>query len=305
MQKGMKATRYKKELAKSRDDKPWIVEPKVDGMRMHAFVDAKDNVVIKSYANKIMKYWQGVFDKNIIKFIRKGLGMTGQYVLDGEVKLTRGTFQDTMSAKAANANKSRLVYWVFDHMYMDAWRFEETPHVQIERTIQLAEAKKRLLRLHRGKKIGNVDVLPYSECKSNNLELAFTQAVSAGHEGIVAKRYDGLYEWKRSKNWLKMKQLKTYDGKIVAIHAGEGKFQGMAGSITIEGTIDNEHETPFETNVNLSTNEVREMFWKNRKKLIGRTVEVAAQEPSYKEKRGRVAALRHSKYIRLREKEDK
>ena len=305
MQRAMKATRYKKELAKSKDNKPWIVEPKVDGMRMHAFVDANDKVVIKSYANKIMKYWQGVFDKDIIKFIRKGLGITGPYVLDGEVKLTGGTFQDTMSAKAADADKSGLVYWTFDHMHMDAWKYQEFPHVQIERTVALANAKKRLLRLHRGKKIGNVDVLSYAECKPDALTYAFEFALKAGHEGIVAKRYDGLYEWKRSKNWLKMKPVKTFDGKIIAIYEGRGKFAGMAGSILVKGTIDDEHETPFETNVNLSTNEVREMFWKNRKKLIGRTVEVEAQEPSFKARRHKVAALRHSKYVRLREKDDK
>ena len=305
MPRAMKATRYKKELAHKHIDYPWIVEPKIDGMRMHAFIDAKDRVVIKSYANKVMGYWKGVFDKDIIKFVRKGLGIKGPYMLDGEVKLRKGTFQDTMSAKAADADKSGLVYWVFDHMHMKAWNIKELEDVQIERTSHLDSAKRKLVRLHRGKSIGNVDVLTYCECKANNLTHAFAMALNAGHEGIVAKLYNSRYEWKRSKNWLKMKKLKTYDGRIVAIHEGEGKFKEMAGSITIEGTIDDENETPFETNVNLSTNEVRELFWKNRKKFIGRTVEVAAQEPSYKKSRGKVAALRHSKYIRLREKDDK
>ena len=305
MPRAMKATRYKKELAHKHIDHPWIVEPKIDGMRMHAFIDAKDNVVIKSYANKVMDYWEGVFDKAIIKFVRKGLQVRGPYVLDGEAKVRKGTFQDTMSAKAEDADKSSLVYWVFDHMTMKEWALQECYVHQYERTLQLADARKFLAKLHRGKSIGNIDVLPYSQCETHNLKLAFEQALRAGHEGIVAKRMDSLYEWKRSKNWLKMKQLNTYDGRIVAIHEGEGKFKGMAGSITIEGTIDDENETPFETNVNLSTNEVREDFWKNRKKFIGRTVEVAAQEPSFKVKRGIVAALRHSKYIRLREKDDK
>lgn len=301
MPKAMKATRYKKELAHRHINKLWVVEPKIDGMRMHAFIDIKDRVVIKSYANKVMGYWKGVFDSNIIKFVRKGLGIAGPYVLDGEVKLRKGSFQDTMSAKAADADKSGLVFWVFDHMHMSAWKKQELEEVQIERTIKLAEAKRHLLRLHRGKSIGNVDVLPYSECSADQIKLAFKQARMAGHEGIVAKLYDGEYEWKRSKNWLKLKPLKTFDGKIVAIHEGEGKFKGMAGSLTIEGTIDDEHDTPFVTNVNLSTNKVRIDFWKNRKKRLGQVVEIKAQEPSFKKSRGKVAALRHSKYITLRE----
>lgn len=303
--KAMKATRYKVELTALYLDEIWIVEPKLDGMRMHAYISANNTVIIKSYADKVMGYWKGVFEDSIIKFVRKGLRISGAYVLDGEVKLRNGTFQETMSAKAEDADKSDLVYWVFDHMPMKAWKAKRYDELQISRTLQLAEAKSALKRLHRGKCIGNVDVLPYSECKPNALQRSFEFALKAGHEGIVAKRHDLTYEWKRSKAWLKMKALHTYDGQIVAIHEGEGKFLGTAGSITVEGTIDNEHATAFTTNVNLSTDEVRAYFWKNRKKLLKRKVwvEIQAQEPSYKRSRGngKVAALRGSKYVKLRE----
>lgn len=300
MPKPMKATRYKKTLASRAGNVEWLVEPKIDGMRMIAHVSTKNKVSIYSYAGKVMKYWHGVFDEAIVKFVRKGLKITGAYVLDGEVKLKNGNFQDTMSAKAEDAPKGDLVYYIFDHMTLKEWTAQDCVALQINRSRSLRVAFKKLRHA-----CGNVSTLLHSVVDASQIRQVYKTYIAYGHEGAVAKRVDGEYEWKRSKNWFKLKPLHTYDGLVVAIHEGKGKFLGMAGSITVEGTIDDENETRFTTNVNLSTNKVRSFFWKNRKKLLKAWVEIKAQEPSFKAKRGKIAALRHSKYIKLREKGDK
>jgi ATP-dependent DNA ligase len=53
-----------------------------------------------------------------------------------------------------------------------------------------------------------------------------------GGEGIVVKKYDHVYEPKRSNNWIKTKEERDCDLKIVDYYAGKGKREGYIGGLT-------------------------------------------------------------------------
>ncbi len=58
-------------------------------------------------------------------------------------------------------------------------------------------------------------------------EAFYRKAVDEGHEGIVAKRLDSIYEpGIRGRNWLKLKQSDTVDCVIIAAEWGHGRRRG-------------------------------------------------------------------------------
>jgi DNA ligase 1 len=53
--------------------------------------------------------------------------------------------------------------------------------------------------------------------------------ISSGGEGVILKPGDHVYECKRSKNWVKLKQIQDCDLEIVGWYPGEGKREGFIG----------------------------------------------------------------------------
>jgi DNA ligase-1 len=53
--------------------------------------------------------------------------------------------------------------------------------------------------------------------------------VSMGGEGVILKPEDHVYECKRSRNWVKLKQIQDCDLEITGWFPGEGKREGFIG----------------------------------------------------------------------------
>lgn len=286
----------------------WLVQPKFDGMRMLAIYDG--TIQLLSRADKEMTYWDGVFDKSIKQIAKRIKEKLGQhtafrhFVLDGEVMCSSKDFQNTMRKKAKKADKSSLIYHIFDILPLADWEEKKSKFTQIDRMGVVNLCVKPTKQI--------TPVLGQFTNSYEDVNNYYTEQLRIGHEGVILKKLEGRYEWKRSKNWIKLKPLNDYTGRVIAIHRGKGKFRTMAGSISVEGTISDvlvkteKHGVakpiPFVTNVNLSTNIIRQYFWKNRVMLLKKKaiVDIVAQEPSFKIKRGDVAKLRFSKFIRLR-----
>lgn len=92
-------------------------------------------------------------------------------------------------------------------------------------------------------------------------------------EGAVLKDPSSMYEFKRSPVWLALKFFKSIDVPIVKISPGKKgkKYENSCGKFYIKYK-----GKEFGCGTGL-TDEQRLDFWKNRKKYIGRIVEVEAQ----------------------------
>ncbi len=63
-------------------------------------------------------------------------------------------------------------------------------------------------------------------------EAFFAAAVAAGHEGVMAKAPDALYETgERSRNWLKVKRVHTLDLVVLAAEWGHGRRKGWLSNL--------------------------------------------------------------------------
>lgn len=138
-----------------------------------------------------------------------------------------------------------------------------------------------------------------------------------GNEGIVIKDVDGLYEFRKSKAWLKwkpelengqVKDAKEGDFTIVGAAEGRGKHAGRLGALMIRGSLqadgnisenlDGPAEQEISGEVGTGFNdEQRELFWgwHSVGALVGRVVEVKYQELS------KDGSVRFPVFYRLRE----
>jgi DNA ligase-1 len=65
--------------------------------------------------------------------------------------------------------------------------------------------------------------------------------ISNGGEGVILKPENHVYECKRSKNWVKLKQIQDCDLEITGWFPGEGKREGFIGGFIckdVSGTLE-------------------------------------------------------------------
>lgn len=71
----------------------------------------------------------------------------------------------------------------------------------------------------------------------------FQQRLAAGYEGLILKHEDHMYEFKRSKVWVKMKAEKTVTLVCKSIQPGEGKYSGGIGALVCHGVTEGKDVT--------------------------------------------------------------
>jgi DNA ligase-1 len=64
----------------------------------------------------------------------------------------------------------------------------------------------------------------------------YKELVDVGGEGVIVKSPDHLYECKRSKSWIKIKEVNDCDLIIKGHYPGEGKREGYIGGLICEDT---------------------------------------------------------------------
>jgi DNA ligase-1 len=62
----------------------------------------------------------------------------------------------------------------------------------------------------------------------------YKELVDEGGEGVIVKSPDHLYECKRSKSWIKIKEVNDCDLVIRGHYPGEGKREGYIGGLICE-----------------------------------------------------------------------
>lgn len=68
----------------------------------------------------------------------------------------------------------------------------------------------------------------------DSVESKYGHCIDAGLEGVMIKRADFQYKYGRSTDWMKMKPEEEKDGIITGFTEGQGKFNGLIGSATID-----------------------------------------------------------------------
>ena len=151
-------------------------------------------------------------------------------ILDGEVLALRPDgrphpFQTTMRRFGRKLDVAELrrelplVPYFFDCLYLDGETLIDAP--ALERSRALAATVPDALRMPR--------MVTDSAAVAGEF---FAGAVAAGHEGVMAKTLDGVYETgERSRHWLKIKRVHTLDLVVLAAEWGHGRRRGWLSNL--------------------------------------------------------------------------
>lgn len=262
--------------------KPYIVEPKLDGMRAVAFVYGNaGSVEIYTRTGRPIKVVE-----HIQQALIERLAGYGDFIVDGE--LTSGSFNKSMSdLRKADKQATDAVFNVFYFDDMESFAQNSPRRGSYEK-----------MRERMNEYLGDsmeINKVPHYRCNSKEEILAVYNAIRAdGGEGVVVKAPGLLYEKKRSRSWLKVKAEETLDLPVVGMYEGTGKYEDMMGGlIVLHNSIHVRVGGGF-------SDAEREEIWKSGVKSVeGRLIEVEYHEETPD------GSLRHSRFVRFRDdKED-
>jgi len=183
-------------------------------------------------------------------------------VLDGEI--VGENWADTMHNARAGEGKrdgNALVFRPFDMLTIHEWK-----HKLCDRDL----ADRQNLLWSYIKNSDHVSIVSHFDIENYaQFEIFYEQCLFHGCDGVVLKLKHSMYEFKRTKTWLKVKPEHTVDGKVVGVRVGKLKYAGTLGALVFEP----EGSTVI-TNVSGMTDEQRHYWWTHQYAIVGKTIEV-------------------------------
>jgi len=208
--------------------------------------------------------------KEVVGFehIVEELKTLGKYdLIDGELYSHDIAFQEIQGCVTRNKNvvesdKQKIFYNIFVLLNKNT-----TTQEIVDKVSELSKRKN-----FRYLKFVEYEIIDNDFDKIQELNEKY---VSEKYEGVMLRSMDVPYDWKRSDALLKYKSFKEDDLKIIDMVEGNGKYQGMLGKFVCEGEIEG-HQVKTEVGSGFDDAQ-REEFWKNKKQIIGKLVEVKYQ----------------------------
>src|SRR5918994_1599194 len=211
------------------DNRDWVFEVKWDGVRCIFFLHhTKGLFKLQSRNGKTITHRY----PELLNPLQSNIKCKECVILDGEiVVLDKEGFPDFQHhQKRMNVDYSREIeflskqfpatYYVFDILYLDGNNLQN---------LELLERRRILTNIvNTNSKIQISDFI-----EEYGIEV-FRESTRMNLEGIVAKRKTSRYfQGIRSKDWLKIKSIKTHDCIIVGYTKGEGNREKYFGSLLL------------------------------------------------------------------------
>ena len=248
-------------------DKPpkgeFAITEKLDGIRCMA-ICKEDSIQLFSRQGKLIEGCVSI--ETTLMGMRMQVGR--DFVLDGELLAMNCGYdtvykETTKRVKNKNEIKEGIYYMAFDMLEMEEFNQLKGIHKYHERLQKLLDLDKLMgsmfVRIIRPLYIGN-DMDEVLELLKVYKKL--------GAEGLMVNLMDTPYEFKRSKNILKVKVMQTVDLRIVGFEEGQGRNAGKLGAILVD----------FKGNkVGVGsgfTDFDREYIWKNQDQYLGKIAEI-------------------------------
>ena len=206
------------------DNKDWIFERKLDGVRLIAVKRGKEVALYtRNQKNRARQFPEVVFALK---------AFSGDFVLDGEAvvydkrgvssfQMIQPRIQQTSESKIKRlAKDSPAVYEAFDLLVLDG------KELKTEALLKRKEFLRKIIKDSRA-----VKYLPHILGAGREL---FRQAKKKGWEGIVGKRKDSKYlPGKRGHGWVKIKAVNEQEFVIGGFTKGYGKAAGSFGALLV------------------------------------------------------------------------
>ena len=201
-------------------------------------------------------------------------------VLDGELTIydfmnypSDQVYKATMKIiSSKEPNKKGITLNAFDILTYDEW-CNGCETIQKDRKHHL----EKLLAKNKSKSLFCVPTLYIGKDPSKIGELMKTIVEPNNYEGLVLKDTNEPYLHKRCKSWLKVKQMETYDLRVIDTFEGENSLKGKLGGFVAEITLPDGKFVHTKIGNGFSLVE-RSDLWLIKDSLIGKAIEVQGFE---------------------------
>lgn len=273
----------------------FAISTKIDGCRCIAI---KEKGVVRLVSRQ-GKLWLGC--REIEKAIQDL--PADNFVLDGEITIkdfmkypSKEVYKMTTKIISTKDEiKEGVCLNVFDELSLQEWNSKYT-----ERTY-----KTRQWEMRKYKESNKSDALSFVEDIYVGNDPAKIEELMKGivrtddWEGLVIKFTDSKYEWKRSKNWLKVKAFEEMDLIVKDVEEGTNSNQNRLGALICE--IEHPKLGHIEAKVGSGYSEdERIRFWEMKDELIGRTISVQYFEQT-ENTSTHIKSLRFPVFLELKE----
>lgn len=249
-------------------------EEKYDGVRVIAKGNLNGFQFYTRAFNELDKTKLSGIETDLIKVLRDS-GTAHDVFFDGELtdlnrKSVSGKVTQILKGTAPDDIDKGFIFNVFDVENSDVLESGKgsTPYLKRRQNV---ESILRFLPSNSSIKIARQWVADTME----EVHGIYDQIISLGGEGVILKCSDHVYECKRSRNWVKLKQVQDCDLQITGWYPGEGKREGYIGGLICtdaSGTLEVRIGSGF-TDADLKS------LSQNADDLIGRIAAVQYNEP--------------------------
>lgn len=273
------------------------VSLKLDGIRCSWLI--KDGKAIaKTRQNKII---QGM--NELTKAIEEVFGEQDLFV-DGELLATNeeglsseDLFKKTSAIVNSKGLKKDLTFVAFDIVSLEDYNNKSNNTPFLERREQLE--------CYVGLKNELVKLAPmyFITDSIDRIYEKLDEVVKDNCEGLMLNKINGFYEFKRTKQLLKVKKFNEGDVLVTDILEGEGRLEGTLGKIEVQFRYKGDVYT---NNIGSGfSDEEREYYWEHKDELIGKVVTIKYFEITKNEQGGfgfRFPTWKGREYIRTDKK---
>ncbi|HEY7572123.1 MAG TPA: non-homologous end-joining DNA ligase [Nitrososphaeraceae archaeon] len=228
------------------DSKEWVFEIKWDGVRAILFLNKTDKTrplfELSSRAGNSISHRYPEITQDLE--LTGTITCSSSVVLDGEIVVLdrRGHPEFQSHQKRMNVEYSRDIqilshqipatYYLFDILYLDCKSLENLDFVERRRI--LSSVVKTNHRIKISEFFEEQGISLYDKIKGMSLE------------GVIAKKKSSIYsQGTRSRDWLKIKDVKTQDCIVIGYTRGEGNRENYFGSLLLAAYDAYTHEQRF------------------------------------------------------------
>lgn len=218
-------------------DKPpvgdFAVTEKLDGIRCMA-ICKEDGVQLYTRQGKLIEGCKEIEEELLIlrHFAKADIVLDGELLAD-DCDYETVYKETTKRVKNKNEIKTGIHYTVFDILEYNDFCEQKCTTEYYNRYMNLGVIFNDMKFAGVLNKVNLIQVL-YVGSDINRLLELLEEYRNKGAEGLMVNLVNGTYEFKRSKNILKVKVMQTVDLRIVGFEEGQGKNVGKLGALLVE-----------------------------------------------------------------------
>lgn len=282
-----------------------IAQPKYDGERMLIHIDhGKVYCTSRRFSKKTGRYMENQDKLGALRNACKDFDYD-YTVLDCECYAKNWStivgILHSLPERAEELQKFDIAkFAVFDCLFVNGRDLRNEPYIERLRFAKQVVEAINYKPMHLVQFMDNLqrpnDMIFAEQIKSyQDWQTCMNNAIANGFEGIVIKSLNKAY-YDRGAS-LKCKKFETVDLVIIDYQQGRGKYENSIGALVVGYYNPETKDFVRVSNVNCSTDEIRNEINNNRDKYLHSVLEVKCQEITDK-------SLRHPVFVRIRDDKD-